>query len=237
MYKNESKIEWTGMTWNNVVGCDRLSEGCDNCYAKPIAEQLQAKGYHSYRNGFQVTLQPQRLNDPEKWDGNRLVFVNSMSDLYHKLVPTEYIQKTFEVMNRVNRHQYQILTKRPERLLRIMNEVTWSPNIWQGVSVELAKYKHRINLLREVPAKIRFLSLEPLLGSLGELDLTGILWVIAGGESGPNARPMEADWVREIRDQCAEQNVPFFFKQWGGVDKYKTGNVLDGRQHLEFPEY
>nr|PZN02280.1 MAG: hypothetical protein DIU66_09985 [Bacillota bacterium] len=230
-----SQIEWTDATWNPVTGCTKISEGCRNCYAALMAKRLKAMGNPRYVNGFNVTLHHDLIDLPLKWKKPKRIFVNSMSDLYHKDVPDEFILRIFETMNKARHHIFQILTKRPERLLEIAPKVTWTPNIWQGVSVENEQVAYRIDLLRKVPASIRFLSLEPLLGPLDNLDLRGIHWVIVGGESGPGARPIKAEWVRSIRDQCREQGVAFFFKQWGGVHKYKTGRLLDGKTWDEFP--
>ena len=231
----KSSIEWTESTWNPVTGCTKISPGCKNCYAERMASRLKAMGQANYKNGFQLTIQRQALETPLKWKKPQVIFVNSMSDLFHQKVPSDYIHEVFDVMNRANWHQYQILTKRPDRLRALSAELPWRPHIWMGVSVETQEYMERIELLRETGAHVKFLSLEPLLGPLADLDLTGIGWVIVGGESGPRARAMNPSWVREIRDQCKDQDVPFFFKQWGGVNKKRTGRVLDGRTWDQMP--
>ncbi len=224
-----SSIEWTESTWNPLTGCDKISPGCKHCYAERMAKRLRAMGQRNYRNGFALTLQPHALEVPLHWRIPRKIFVNSMSDLFHKDVPAEYIAQVFDVMRRAHWHQFQVLTKRSERLRDLANALPWPSNIWMGVSVENSAYCHRIDDLRNTQAHIRFLSVEPLLGDLGEVDLTGIHWVIVGGESGPGARPMDAEWVRRIRARCDESGVAFFFKQWGGIQKKRTGRELDGR--------
>jgi protein gp37 len=229
-----SGIEWTQSTWNPVTGCSEISAGCKNCYAKRMALRLKAMGLPAYRNGFCVTCHSNMLDLPLHWKKPQLVFVNSMSDLFHNKVPKDFISRVFDVMNRTV-HIYQVLTKRVERLAKMTNELPWSKNIWVGVTVEASDYKYRTDLLRKTNASVKFLSLEPLLEDVGELDLTGIDWVIVGGESGPGARPIEAEWVRNIREQCIEQNIPFFFKQWGGFNKKKRGRLLDGRTWDEIP--
>ncbi len=230
-----SHIEWTDATWNPVTGCTKISPGCKHCYAERLSKRLQAMGQENYRNGFDVTLQPQMLEHPLRWKKPRRVFVNSMSDLFHGGVPTNYIKRVFNIMERANWHQFQVLTKRSERLLEISEFLPWPPQIWMGVSVEREDYIYRIDHLRRTKAAVKFLSIEPLLGSLRRLPLRGIDWVIVGGESGPHARPMDPSWVKEIRDRCAAVNVPFFFKQWGGVVKSRTGRTLDGRQWNDMP--
>ncbi|MCI0531485.1 MAG: phage Gp37/Gp68 family protein [candidate division Zixibacteria bacterium] len=224
-----SSIEWTQSTWNPVTGCSRVSSGCRHCYAERFSKRLQAMGVPSYSNGFEVTLHENLLELPLKWKKPQVIFVNSMSDLFHEKVPLEFIQRIFRTMRTASQHQYQILTKRPERLLECDRLLDWTPNIWMGVTVESKKFTPRIDMLRQTGAFIKFLSLEPLLSALPALNLDRIHWVITGGESGPGARPMDAGWVRDIRDQCLKQSVPFFFKQWGGVFKSKTGRILDGR--------
>jgi protein gp37 len=231
-----SPIEWTDATWNPVTGCDKISPGCKHCYAERMAKRLKAARNRNYRNGFALTLQPQMLTRPLEWKSPKQIFVNSMSDLFHDDVPLEYIQKVFSVMNEANWHQYQILTKRAERLEELSPLLKWAPHIWTGVSVESKKYLHRIDCLRRTGAPVKFLSLEPLLGPLDEINLRGIDWAIVGGESGPGARPMEAAWVTGIRDQCLKAGVAFFFKQWGGVQKKKTGRELEGRIWDQMPE-
>ena len=232
---SNSHIEWTDATWNPVTGCSKVSPGCKFCYAERLARRLHAMGQKNYRNGFQVTMQPHMLEHPLGWNQPRRVFVNSMSDLFHDEVPDAYIKQVFEVMRRAPQHQYQVLTKRSERLLELNKLLDWQPQIWMGVSVESEKYLYRVDHLRQTAAHIKFLSLEPLLGSLDNLDLQAIDWVIVGGESGPGARPADPQWVREIRDRCVSSRVPFFFKQWGGVIKSRTGRILDGRTWDEMP--
>jgi len=231
----KSKIEWTESTWNPVTGCTKISSGCLNCYAERMARRLKAMGQPNYRNGFKVTCHRHTLDMPLRWKKPQMIFVNSMSDLFHKDVPDDFILDIFSTMRQAQQHQYQILTKRAERLAKLSPELPWQENIWMGVTVEAADYKYRIDYLRYMGAKIKFLSLEPLLGDLGELNLDEIDWVIVGGESGPGARPIEIDWVRDVREQCCTQNVPFFFKQWGGVNKKKTGRLLDGEIWDEMP--
>jgi protein gp37 len=233
---DKSAIEWTEATWNPVTGCDKISPGCKHCYAERLATRLQAMGQRNYRNGFAMTLQPHMLELPLGWRRPRTIFVNSMSDLFHKDVPTDYIHSVFSVMRRASWHRFQVLTKRAERLASLDRDLDWPPNVWMGVSVENHQHVGRIDFLRQTRASIRFLSLEPLLGALPHLDLEGIHWVIVGGESGPGARVMDANWAREIRDQCATASVPFFFKQWGGVNKKRTGRNLDGRTWNDMPE-
>ena len=234
---SNSKIEWTEATWNPVTGCTKVSSGCLNCYAERMAKRLCAMGNPNYRNGFDVTLQPQLLEAPLQWQKSRMIFVNSMSDLFHENVPRHYIRSVFDVMTRASRHTFQVLTKRSERLLELAPSLQWPRNVWMGVSVEDSEVLHRIDDLRETPATIKFLSLEPLLGPLPELNLQGMDWVIVGGESGPGARPMEADWVIDIRNQCLAASVPFFFKQWGGTRKKVAGRLLNGRTWDELPSH
>ncbi len=230
-----SGIEWTESTWNPVTGCDKISPGCKHCYAERMAERLHAMGQPNYRNGFQLTLQPQLLELPLRWKRPQTIFVNSMSDLFHKDVPVAYIAQVFEVMARAHWHRFQVLTKRSGRLVELNQMVTWRSNIWMGVSVESDRYINRIDDLRQTTAHTRFLSLEPLLGPLRGLDLREIDWVIVGGESGPKARPMDPAWVSDIRDQCRRADVPFFFKQWGGINKKRAGRLLEGRTWDEMP--
>lgn len=230
-----SGIEWTQATWNPVTGCDKLSPGCKHCYAERMAERLQAMGQPNYRNGFELTLQPQMLELPLRWKKPQTIFVNSMSDLFHRDVPTSYVQQVFAVMRHARWHRFQVLTKRSERLAELDGQLEWAPNIWMGVSVESQKYLHRIDDLRRTRARLKFLSLEPLLEPLPGMDLRGIDWAIVGGESGPKARPMSPDWVLDIRDQCRRAGVAFFFKQWGGRNKKKTGRLLEGRTWDEIP--
>jgi len=230
-----STIEWTEATWNPVTGCSKVSTGCKHCYAERLARRLQAMGAVRYRNGFTVTLHPAVLDLPKRWRQPRMIFVNSMSDLFHESVPPEFIQRVFATMRACPQHTFQVLTKRSARLRDLAQRLDWAPNIWMGVSVENRRVIHRIHDLQAVPAHVRFLSCEPLLGPLDDLPLDGIHWVIVGGESGPGARPMQAEWVRAIRDQCRRADVPFFFKQWGGVRKDRTGRDLDGRAYDEMP--
>lgn len=230
-----SSIEWTEATWNPVTGCDKVSPGCAHCYAERMARRLHGMGQPNYRNGFDLTLQPQMLEVPLRWKKPRRIFVNSMSDLFHPDVPLDFIQQVFDVMRRAHWHEFQILTKRSERLAELDSVLDWPANVWMGVSVENTRFLHRIPHLAGTAAQVKFLSLEPLLGPLPGLCLDGIDWVIVGGESGPRARPMKSEWVAEIRDACDRQNVPFFFKQWGGVFKKSTGRVLDGRTWDEMP--
>lgn len=231
----QSKIEWTDATWNPVTGCTKVSAGCKFCYAERMAKRLKLMGQANYANGFKLTLQPHMLDVPLKWKSPRRIFVNSMSDLFHKDVPVAYIQQVFSVMRRAHWHQFQILTKRPERLSELSSSLDWSPNVWMGTSVEDQRVISRIEKLRQCEAQLKFLSIEPLIGPITDLNFDGIHWVIVGGESGAGARPIKAEWVRTIRDACIVQGVPFFFKQWGGVQKSKFGRELDGRTWDEFP--
>ncbi len=231
----QSAIEWTETTWNPASGCTKLSAGCANCYAKRMARRLQAMGQHRYRNGFKVTLHPEALEEPYRWKQPRVVFVNSMSDLFHERIPLDFVRRVFTVMNKNPRHTFQILTKRSQRLVELAPLLSWSDNIWMGVTVENSDYLHRIEHLRQVNAAVRFLSLEPLLGPLESLDLDGIDWVIVGGESGPNARPMKKKWAVSIKSKCEQARIPFFFKQWGGFNKKKNGRLLEGRTWDESP--
>lgn len=231
-----SKIEWTESTWNPVTGCTKVSPGCKFCYAERMAFRLQAMGVHQYRNAFQVTLQPSTLELPLRWRKPRVVFVNSMSDLFHPDVPLSFIRQVFDVMKAAHWHQFQVLTKRPESALEYVNDLPWPANVWLGTSVETSAYFSRVRTLQHIPAAVRFLSLEPLLGPLRRIPLRGIHWVIVGGESGPGARPMAPEWVIDIREQCHKRGVPFFFKQWGGVNKKRTGRELEGRTWDEMPE-
>ena len=231
----KSTIEWTESTWNPVTGCTKISPGCDNCYAERLALRLQAMGQPNYVGGFKLTVQERMLELPLKWRTPQTIFVNSMSDLFHRDVPVEYIQRVFDVMRRAQWHRFQVLTKRSLRLTRLDNNLDWQSNIWMGVSVESKDYTFRIDHLRDTGAHVKFLSLEPLLGPLSKLSLEGIDWVIVGGESGPGARPMRREWVLEIRDQCLKAGVPFFFKQWGGTNKKKSGRLLENRTWDEMP--
>lgn len=232
------KISWTSCTWNPVTGCFKVSEGCQHCYAERMARRLQAMGVAKYRNGFEVTLHPDVLEEPLKWRKPRVIFVNSMSDLFHEKIPLDYIRKIFDVIWAADQHVFQVLTKRAERMAELAEKLDWPPNLWMGVTVESQSRTDRIDLLREIPAPVRWLSMEPLLTAVPELDLSGIDWVVVGGESGPGARPMQREWVHQIRRTCRDQKgqrTAFFFKQWGGVNKKKTGRLLDNRLYSEMP--
>lgn len=231
-----SNIEWTESTWNPVTGCTKISPGCKHCYAERMALRLQAMGLPNYVNGFRLTIHEHMLEYPLSWKKPQMIFVNSMSDLFHQDVPLEFIQKVFDVMHRAAWHTFQVLTKRSARLLELNPEIDWPINVWMGVSVENEDYLFRIDHLRRTAAQIKFLSLEPLLGPPPHLDLRGIDWVIVGGESGPGARPIKKDWVLDIRDQCLSANVPFFFKQWGGFKRKSAGRLLEGRTWDTMPE-
>lgn len=224
-----SSIEWTESTWNPLTGCTKISPGCKHCYAERMALRLQAMGQPNYANGFKLTLHEQALEAPLSWRRPQVVFVNSMSDLFHRDVPVEFIQQVFSVMRRASWHTFQVLTKRSRRLLELNPVIDWPDNVWMGVSVETQDYAYRVDRLRQTGARVKFLSLEPLLGPLPNLDLRDIDWAIVGGESGPGARPLREEWVVEIRDQCLAAHVPFFFKQWGGVRKKRAGRILEGR--------
>lgn len=230
-----SSIEWTDATWNPVTGCTKVSPGCKNCYAHRMANRLQAMGNARYLNGFDVTLHEDLIDRPLEWRRPRLIFVNSMSDLFHRDVPTEFVQRIFRTMSLASHHTFQILTKRPDRLAKLAALLPWPDNVWVGVSIESESYQSRIRSLIRVSAAVRFLSIEPLLGPIPRLPLRGIDWVIVGGESGPHSRTCEASWVRQIRDRCIETRTPFFFKQWGGKRKSATGRILDGRTWDEMP--
>jgi protein gp37 len=226
---DKSAIEWTDATWNPVTGCTKISPGCKHCYAERLAHRLKAMGNPRYGNGFAITLHDDQVELPLRWRQPRRIFVNSMSDLFHDAVPEAFIARVFDVMARARWHVFQVLTKRAERLAALAPRLPWPPNVWQGVSVENARYTSRIPYLRTVPARVRFVSVEPLLGPIAQLPLDGIHWVIVGGESGPKHRPLDPAWVREIRDQCHRAEVPFFFKQWGGRVSKSGGRTLDGR--------
>ena len=240
-----SAIEWTEATWNPVTGCDRVSPGCAHCYALELAKRLQRMGQPKYQRdggrssgpGFAVTLHPRTLEVPLRWRTPRVIFVNSMSDLFHEAVPAEFIEQVFDVMRRAEWHVFQVLTKRHERLSDLADQLNWPPNVWMGVSVENRRFVHRAAHLRQVPAAVRFVSAEPLLGPLEGLDLDGIHWLIAGGESGSRHRPVQVDWVRQLRDRCLAEKVPFFFKQWGGVRSKSGGRTLDGQLWSEMPDH
>lgn len=231
-----SSIEWTKSTWNPVTGCTKISPGCKNCYAERIAKRLFAMGQANYVNGFKPTIHEHALKLPLKWKKPQTIFVNSMSDLFHKDVPEEFILKVFNVMNNAPWHTFQILTKRAERLAKVSDRLVWGKNIWMGVSVENADYIYRIDNLRKTKAKVKFISFEPLIDKIEMVNLQGVDWVIVGGESGPKARHMSPEWVTNLRDQCLVQKVPFFFKQWGGVNKKKAGRLLNGRTWDEMPQ-
>lgn len=228
-------IEWTDETWNPLTGCTKISPGCAHCYAERLAGRLKLMGNPNYAAGFALTLHPHELDKPLRWKSPRHVFVNSMSDLFHVDVSLEFIRRVFETMTRATQHTFQILTKRADRLAELAPQLPWPDNVWQGVTVESAAYTSRIDRLRQTPARTKFLSVEPLLGPIPDLDLTGIDWVILGGESGPGYRPVQAEWLRGVRDACARQGVALFFKQWGGTNKKKTGRELDGRTHDDRP--
>jgi protein gp37 len=241
---DHSAIEWTQATWNPTTGCDRISPGCDNCYALTLAKRLKAMGHAKYQNeghpvtsgpGFLISEHPSALQIPLRWAAPRVVFVNSMSDLFHARVSDNFILRVFDVMERTPRHTYQLLTKRPKRAAKLAARLPWPANLWLGVSVETIDFSWRVDAIRELPAAVRFVSAEPLLGSLAGMDLTGVDWLIAGGESGPGARPMEAAWVRELREACVGSGVPYFFKQWGGRTPKAGGRTLDGRTWDEMP--
>lgn len=232
----QSSIEWTEMTWNPTTGCTKISAGCKYCYAEVMAKRLQAMGIEKYKDAFKVRTHPDALNTPYTWKKQKVVFVNSMSDLFHPQVPLDFIKQVFKVMNETP-HVYQVLTKRADRLLEVHRELKWSYNIWMGVSVEDNRVIDRIYLLRQTNARTKFLSCEPLIGPLENMNLTGIDWVIVGGESGRKPRPMNPDWVLDIQDQCEKADVAFFFKQWGGTNKKKAGRLLNGRTYDDMPEY
>ena len=230
-----SAIEWTEITWNPVTGCTKVSHGCKFCYAERMSKRLKGMGVEKYSAGFAVRVHERLLSQPLSWRTPRLVFVNSMSDLFHEAVSDRFIQDVFAVMNQASQHTFQILTKRPERVAQMNQCLSWTSNVWMGTSIESSRWMYRANYLKDTSAHIKFLSLEPLLGPLSDLSLSGIDWVIVGGESGPGARPMHGAWAREIRDNCLQTMVPFFFKQWGGVHKKKTGRTLDNRTWDELP--
>jgi protein gp37 len=232
---NNSAIEWTDATWNPVTGCQQVSPGCDHCYALTFAERFRGVSHHPYEQGFDLKLWPERLNLPLQWKKPKRIFVNSMSDLFHKDIPDEYIRQIFEVMTKAEWHIFQILTKRSPRLARLGKTLPWAPHIWVGVSIETDRYCWRADHLRQVPAATRFISAEPLLGPLDHLKLDGIHWLITGGESGARHRPCDVQWVRDLRDHCQESGVAFFHKQWGGRTPKSGGRLLDGRTWDEYP--
>lgn len=226
---NRSSIEWTNSTWNPITGCTKISPGCKNCYAERMALRLKAMGQDKYLNGFELTIHEKTLEQPLGWSKPQMIFVNSMSDIFHESVPISFIHRVFEVIGDASWHIFQVLTKRSQRLKKLDKLLEWHPNLWMGVSVENSQYQFRIDHLRKTNAKIKFLSLEPLIGPIDSLNLKDIDWVIVGGESGPGARPVHQKWVVDIKDQCIEAGVPFFFKQWGGVNKKNNGRILNGR--------
>ncbi|MGN6557012.1 MAG: DUF5131 family protein [Solirubrobacterales bacterium] len=232
---DKSAIEWTEATWNPVTGCDQVSPGCAHCYAKRFAERWKGIPGHAYEQGFRLKLWPQRLDHPLRWRKPRRIFVNSMSDLFHEQVPDDYIARVFDMMVEADHHVFQVLTKREDRLRELAPDLPWPSNIWMGVSIENRRFVHRADALREVPASVRFISAEPLLGPLDGLDLTQIDWLIAGGESGPRHRRVDEGWLLDLRDRCEAQGVAFFFKQWGGARPKSGGRVLAGRTWDEYP--
>jgi protein gp37 len=232
-----SKIEWTEATWNPVTGCTKISEGCRYCYAEKLALRLKAMKNPRYLNGFDITLHYDVLGEPLKWHKPKMIFVNSMSDLFHENVPISFIERAFEIMRIANHHKFQILTKRSERLLEIAPLLKWPDNLWMGVTVEIEELTYRISHLKQTPAKIKFISFEPLLSNITKLNLKGIDWVIVGGESGPKSRIMEKEWVTNIKDHALNNDVAFFFKQWGGKNKKKAGRLLDGKTWSQTPQY
>lgn len=233
---SKSKIEWTEVTWNPVTGCSKVSEGCLNCYAERMSKRLKAMKNKRYENEFKVTIHRDLFEEPLKWKKSRIIFVNSMSDLFHSDVPDDDILKIFEVMNKAKHHIFQVLTKREDRLLELSKKIKWTDNIWMGVTVESDKYFKRIEVLRKIDSKIKFLSCEPLLGSLKGIDLNGIDWVIVGGESGPGAREMKEEWAINLLESSRKYKTKFFFKQWGGVNKKKKGRLLQDKEYNEMPD-
>jgi protein gp37 len=233
----QSSIEWTEMTWNPVTGCTKISAGCKYCYAEIMAKRLQAMGIEKYKDAFKIRIHKDALSIPYTWKKQKVVFVNSMSDLFHQQVNLSFIKKVFKVMNENPQHTFQILTKRAERLLEVHQDLKWTHNIWMGVSIEDQRVIHRLDFLRKTNARTKFLSCEPLLGPLHNMNLTNIDWVIVGGESGRKARPMNPDWALDIMDQCQIAEVAFFFKQWGGTNKKKAGRLLNGRTYDEMPQF
>ncbi|RGN00773.1 phage Gp37/Gp68 family protein [Fusobacterium mortiferum] len=232
---NKTKIEWTQVTWNPITGCSKISEGCKNCYAERMSKRLKSMKNKRYINGFDVTIHKDLFEEPLKWKSSKIVFVNSMSDIFHELIPDEVILELFKIMNKAKIHIFQVLTKRPERLKKLANKISWTDNIWMGVTVENQKNINRIDILRQTNAHIKFISFEPLLEEISNLNLENIDWAIVGGESGPGAREIKKEWVMSLKEQCRNYNVKFFFKQWGGVDKKKNGRLLDGKEYNEMP--
>jgi protein gp37 len=231
----KSTIEWTEMTWNPTTGCSKISQGCKFCYAEVMSKRLKAMGVEKYKDNFEIRIHESELKTPYSWKKSKIVFVNSMSDLFHPEVPLDFIKKVFTVMNDNQQHIFQVLTKRAERLLELHKELNWTPNIWMGVSVEDQQVESRIDFLRLINAKTKFLSLEPLIGPLPNLNLKNIDWVIVGGESGHKPRPILSEWVTDIKNQCEKSKVAFFFKQWGGKNKKKNGRLLDGKTYSQMP--
>jgi protein gp37 len=232
---DRSTIEWTEATWNPVTGCSKVSPGCAHCYAETFSERWRGVAGHAYEQGFDLRLRPERLEVPLRWRRPRVIFVNSMSDLFHEAIPDDYIADVFDVMARADWHVFQILTKREDRLAALAPKLPWAPHVWMGVSIENRRFVRRADRLREVPAAVRFISAEPLLGPLDGLELDGIDWLIAGGESGPRHRPVRAEWLRDLRDRCNADGVAFFFKQWGGIRPKAGGRELDGRAWDQMP--
>lgn len=232
---DRSTIEWTEATWNPVTGCSKVSPGCAHCYAETFSERWRGVPDHPYEQGFDLRLWPGRLEVPLRWRRPRVIFVNSMSDLFHEAIPDNYVAEVFDIMARADWHVFQILTKREDRLAALARSLPWPPNVWMGVTIENRRFVHRADRLREVPAAVRFISAEPLLGPLEGLELDGIDWLIAGGESGPRHRPVRAEWLRHLRDRCNAGGVAFFFKQWGGIRPKAGGRDLDGRTWDEMP--
>ena len=231
----KTKIEWTESSWNPITGCSKISDGCLNCYAEKMALRLKAMGTKGYENGFEVTLQYHQLQKPLKMKKSQMIFVNSMSDIFHENVPDEYILKIFDTMNKARWHTFQVLTKRPKRLEKLKDRINWTKNIWLGATIESNKYIDRVKYIKNTNAKIKFISFEPLIDSVKDIDLDGIDWAIVGGESGSGARIIKKEWIYEIKNRCEELNIPFFFKQWGGVNKKKNGRLLDGKIYDEKP--
>mgnify|MGYP000203672034 CR=1 FL=1 len=231
----KTKIEWTETSWNPITGCTKISEGCQNCYAAAFAKRLQAMGNPRYPNGFQVTVHEDLIERPLKWKKPQFIFVNSMSDLFHEDIPEDVILRIFATMNQAKWHTFQILTKRPERLVQMSSKISWTPNIWMGVSIENTKRLYRSDLLKQTDAHIKFISAEPLLEDISEINLVGIDWLIVGGESGHNARMIDGEWVIKLRDLCMQNGTAFFFKQWGGFNKKKTGSKLEGKYYKDYP--
>ena len=232
----KTKIEWTECSWNPITGCTKISDGCAHCYAATLTRRLVAMHNPRYKNGFNVTVHEDLRELPKKWKTPRKIFVNSMSDIFHESVPDDIILRIFATMNACPQHIFQVLTKRPERLAQLNDRINWTPNIWMGVTIENNKYLYRADLLRKCNAKLRFISAEPLIGEINDINLEQIDWLIVGGESGSQARPMDISWVRTLRDKAKNENVAFFFKQWGGTVKKRNGRVLDGRTHDEYPK-